>query len=137
MLRPKYVRPTVLLSVRDYDCAVADLNERRAASCASRTVKGVPIFEETTSTARRLMAGTSSRRSPTVLPTSSGGYEVVPVTLPPGPHAQGPSRFRERLVEMTSAQQHPSEHDVAQREARVEREGGRTGRRVCSRLGQA
>ena len=30
------------------------------------------------------MAGTSSRRSPTALPTSSGEYEVVPVTLPPG-----------------------------------------------------
>src|SRR5215218_3328744 len=39
-------------------------------------------------------------------------------------HAQGPSAFHERLVQMTGAQQHPPEHDVAEREARVEGEGG-------------
>src|SRR5829696_10467139 len=39
-------------------------------------------------------------------------------------HAQGPSGLHKRLVEMTSAQQRPSEHDVAEREARVQVERG-------------
>ena len=39
-------------------------------------------------------------------------------------HAQGPSGLHERLVEMTGAQQRPPEHDVAEREARVEVERG-------------
>src|SRR5215203_6670879 len=39
-------------------------------------------------------------------------------------HAQCPSGLHERLVKMTGAQERPSEHDVTEREARVEVESG-------------